>query len=98
MGLYSCDQCDRKFRGGFFDIIRNIARVHYKSPVLFDEVEIGASDQLAVFCSKVCMDEGRAEVMAKERVRVPATPPDINPIESCAVCRGPVSMSNWHVS
>jgi hypothetical protein len=49
---YTCDQCGAKCGGGSFDISRNIERVHYKSPVTLDEVEVGASVTLDDFAQK----------------------------------------------
>jgi hypothetical protein len=38
------------------------------------------------------------EAMRQEQVPIPAIPPGIGPVEQCAMCKGPVDMSDFHLT
>ena len=95
---FECMTCGKMFERTWFDISRTRERVRYKSPTAVDEVEISFGDGIGVFCSRACLEGGRAAVMQEQGVPIPTDRPDIGPIEACARCSGPVDMSDWHLT
>jgi hypothetical protein len=83
----TCAHCGINCSPRYFDISRNIERVHHKSPVTPDEIEVGDSQTIGLFCSKFCVDSGRAEVMSRERV--PITRPTSTPSKAVPFVAGP---------
>jgi hypothetical protein len=97
---FECMNCGTMFRDRLFDITREYDRVIYRRPPALDEVAIECSEGIGGFCSASCREAGRSAVMTRERVPVLAPPerPGINPVEICARCKGPVDMSDWHLT
>lgn len=88
--------CDTPFRGTVWSLDRAHERAHFLEPL--PEVEITDSSSIDCFCSQQCLALGVAAAMAREQVPVPALKADIGPIETCAICRAPVDMSEFHLA
>jgi hypothetical protein len=77
-----------------FEVSREWKRVHFGKGL--PEVEITDSISIEYYCSDVCLAISRADVM--EHAGVPIRPTGIGPIEACAKCRGPVDMTEFHLT
>lgn len=95
---FECECCGNMFRDRLFDISREYGRVHFRSPPIFDEVEIHGAESIANFCSNDCRTKKRQAVMTAQRVPIPTVRPSLGPVETCAKCSGPVDMSAWHLT
>ncbi len=91
---YQCFTCDRIFRGRVFEIAREWERVHFSENI--PDVEIEGSYGIECFCSQLCTDLRREEVMAREGV--PIHHPDLGPIEPCSKCGAPIDMTQFHLA
>lgn len=95
---FECMHCSKLFERRWFDIGAAFERVHYGARDGYDEVEVGRSEGIGVFCSRACLESGQRQVMATEGVPIPSVRPGIGPIERCAICDGVVDMSDWHLT
>ncbi|WP_277183299.1 hypothetical protein [Caballeronia sp. BR00000012568055] len=91
---YQCFTCDRIFSGRVFEIAREWERVHFSDGI--PEAEIEDSWGLECYCSQLCADLRREEVMAREGV--PIRHPDLGPIEPCSKCGFPIDMTQFHLT
>lgn len=94
---FECMSCSKMFSGVWHDISKRRERVIFNSPQALDEIEVLSGEGIGVFCSGGCHQAGRSKVMREEGVPIPPVPPDLGPVESCAKCKGPVDMSDWHL-
>jgi hypothetical protein len=92
--LYECENCAVTFSTRIFEIARAFEKVSYSRAL--PSVAVRNSESLANFCSADCRTKGRDAVMA--RYRVPVLRVGIGPIEPCARCRGPVDMTEFHIT
>lgn len=94
-----CALCGTKISDGVFAICCETERKRYSKSLGMHsaEVEVNGLKSIAKYCSNKCRRRGRKIAMTAERIRLPATPPSIGPIEVCAKCGGIVDMTNWHV-
>lgn len=60
--------------------------------------ELEATDSVSIeyYCSDFCLSISRADVMEHEGV--PVRPTGAGPIGACAKCRGPVDMTEFHLT
>jgi hypothetical protein len=81
-------------------MIWSLDRAHERTEFMepLPEVEIIDSCAVDCFCSRECLDAGLAAAMARQRVPIPASPACIGPVETCAVCRKPVDMTQFHLA
>lgn len=93
---FYCSRCDTPFRGIVWSVDRAHERTHFLEPL--PEVEIIDSSSIDCYCSRQCLELGVAPAMAREQVPIPALRPDIGPIETCAICRTVVDMSEFHLA
>lgn len=91
---YECFTCNRIFKGRVFEIAREWERVHFSESI--PEVEIEDSRGLECYCSQLCANLRREEVMAREGV--PIRHPGLGPIEPCSKCGAPIDMTQFHVT
>lgn len=95
---FECETCGSLFQDRLFDISREYERVIFNGANDPDEIEIADSESIANFCSSTCRDLGKIAAMAVKCVPIPPVRPGIGPIESCAKCKGPVDMADWHLT
>jgi len=97
---FDCATCGPKIGFALFDVAREYERMRYSGPTESDDVEIDVSSaaSIAIYCSKVCRDQGRPVVMSEMRICPSIQPPSFGPVEVCARCAGPVDMSDWHLA
>jgi len=97
--LGPCTFCGTRIRGGVFAICREVERKRFNEPLGPDspEVEVRGLRNIAQYCSNRCRSVGRNIAMSAERIRLPATPPSIGPIEVCSNCGNVVDMTRWHL-
>jgi hypothetical protein len=97
---FECATCGPKVGIALFDVAREYERLRYSGSTESDEVEIDVSSaaSIAIYCSKLCRDQGRPLVMAAMHVSLPIHRPSFGPIEVCARCLAPVDMSDWHLT
>ena len=95
---FECETCGAMFRDRLFGVSRAYERVIFSSPDALEEVHTGYSECIANFCSSACLARGRSAAMRAQCVPIPAVRPGIGPVEACAKCKGPVDMSDWHLT
>src|SRR4051812_31938175 len=93
---YECSQCGAMFRKHVWSLDRSFQRVHYETAI--PEVEIEDSESLACYCSPGCMELHTPEAMRGQGVPIPAVRPGLDPVEACVLCKGPVDMSDFHLT
>lgn len=93
---FECCQCTTMFRRLLWSLDRSFERVEFGGPM--PEVEVIGAEGVAEYCSCECMAAHVPTAMEGERVPIPAVPPTIGPVESCALCRGPVDMTTFHLA
>ena len=94
-----CIWCGSRIRQGVFAICCEAERKHFSKSIGMHsaDVEVKGLKSIARYCSSRCRRKGREVALTAERIRLPATPPSIGPIEVCARCGGIVDMTKWHV-
>lgn len=93
---YQCFQCDAVFRQVVWGLNRAFERLEFGE--YMNEIEVIGSEGLACYCSRECMQAHVPKLMEQERVPIPAAPPGLNLIERCAICKGPVLMTEFHLA
>ncbi len=72
---------------------KSFQRVHFVGR--FPEFETIDSNSIAGYCSEVCKEANVTEVLANEGVLILAVHPDIGPVETGALCKGPVDLAKF---
>jgi len=90
--------CEARFENPLFDVTRAMERVHFGPEGRLNEVQVTHAEGFGVFCSAACRTKGIEALMAEEKVPVPRHPPDIGPVEVCAICSSPVDMTVFHLT
>ncbi len=94
---FECDTCKVMFTAPLFDIsVSTEKRIDTPDEPYPFMVDIKRATGFANFCSSECRNKGRIGAMTAQGVPIPAESPVYDPIESCAVCNGPVNMLEWH--
>lgn len=93
---YFCYSCALKIEGRLYALTRSRQRVHFLPSM--PEIETRQAECLSYYCGQRCMDGHLPGVMEAERVPVADHPVGIGPVESCAVCKGPVDMTEFHLA
>lgn len=93
---FYCSHCKAGFKRFVWSLDRAYERTEFTQPL--PEVVISDSSSVAPFCSEACLKAGIPELMAQEKVPIPIAPPDIGPIEQCAVCGSLVDMTRPHLA
>lgn len=93
---FECCQCSTMFRRLLWSLDRSFERVEFGGPM--PEVEVIGAEGIGNYCSCACMVAHVPKAMEDERVPIPAVPPSLGPVESCALCRGPVDMTRFHLT
>jgi hypothetical protein len=93
---FFCYSCEVRITAALHALSRSRQRVHFDTEM--PEIETSQAECLSYYCGHPCMGTHLPGVMASERVPVPEHPPGIGPIEACAVCKGPVDMSLFHLA
>jgi len=92
---FVCTLCGERFKGRLFALNRSARRLVFGDGHSAAHVE--GAIAIATYCSEGCQEFGVPCGMEEEQVPIPAHPPGPGPIEVCAVCQGPVDMSQWHL-
>lgn len=93
---FFCETCGKPFRTPMFDVAKEYERTIFQENDNMPEFEIIGSVGIGEYCSKVCRDQARGDLLLRENVR--ATYPDIGPIEPCSRCGKPVDMTKFHLA
>lgn len=97
---YQCHWCGEMAGETLFAISREFERLCFTglSAGADITIDVDGSESIALFCSRKCRNQGGTAAMATQHVPIPATKPSLVPVEICAICHGPVDMSDWHLS
>ncbi len=97
--LGPCTFCGTRILDGVFAICCEAERKHFSKCLGMHspEVEVTGLKSIAKYCSSRCRRKGRKIAMSAERIRIPATPPSVGPIEVCSNCGNIVDMTRWHL-
>jgi len=93
---YECFQCGKVFRRIVWGLSRAFERLEFGEHM--NEIEVAGSEAIACYCSRECMELHVPRLMEQERVPIPDNPPGLGIIEKCAICRGPVLMTEFHLA
>ena len=93
---YECFECKKSFQTIVFSLNRQYERVEFEHSMPIISVE--DAEGLTCYCSSVCMRLHFPKAMAEQNTPIPAQRPDLGPIEACAVCKGPVDMTRFHLA
>lgn len=91
---YECFCCDKLFSKRVFEISRGWERVIFGPG--YPEIEIRGSLGIECYCSELCLETRRHDVMLDEGV--PIKRPGFGPIEACAKCGGLVDTTEFHLT
>lgn len=92
---FECMNCGVMFKCTHCGIDREVERVRFPAQG-FPEVEARGIENIGSFCSLLCRERGREDIMRAQGV--PIRRVGIGPVETCARCGGPVDMTSWHLT
>ena len=93
---FECFECNRSFKKTVFNLDRRFERVEFAANANIIDVE--DCEGLSCYCSELCMRVHFPKEMAAQGVPIPQQRPDLGPIEVCALCKGPVDMTQYHLT
>jgi hypothetical protein len=93
---YFCYSCEVRIAAALHALTRSRQRVHFGG--VMPELQTSQAECISYYCGPACAQKHLPGVMAAERVPIPEQPPGIGPIEACAVCKGPVDMTLFHLA
>lgn len=93
---FYCDLCNKAFRSPLYDVTKEYDYTIFFNELRTPEVEIMGAKVIANYCSKLCREKHRYQILKREKIQ--ATFPDIGPVEKCSRCHGPVLMTSFHLT